>query len=87
MCAFLGLAEIGAIIGVELGEYTSSEDNKKYAQIALKLLFGDESLANSTPQKIWTRFMDAGGYDMKKRHNNQMNVVLALWHEKLLAKH
>ena len=72
--AFLGLAELGEIAGVNPGKYTKSIDNKRYAKDALALLREDDSLSND-PLGLWRRVM--GGVD--KSHNCQMDVVFALW--------
>ncbi len=74
---FLGLAESGEITGIKQGKYTKSTANKKYAETALKLLRADESLAKS-PRELWLRVME----NSNKKHNNQMDVVIALWHAK-----
>jgi hypothetical protein len=75
--AFLGLAESGEIIGIKQGKYTKSTDNKRYAEAALKLLRANESWAKS-PLELWLRVME----DSNKKHNNQMDVVIALWRAK-----
>lgn len=75
--AFLGLAESGEIAGVEPGKYTKSIDNRKYAETALTLLRENESWAKS-PLKLWLRVMDGSN----KKHNCQMDVVIALWSAK-----
>lgn len=49
---FLGLAELGVILGIKQGEYTKSVENKKYAQLALELLRENNSWANN-PLKLW----------------------------------
>ena len=63
--AFLGLAELGEIAGVEPGKYTKSIDNKRYAKDALALLRENDSCSND-PLTLWTRVMD--GVD--KSHNS-----------------
>ena len=73
-CAFLGLAQEGVIRQVPPGNYTKSRDNKRYALLAVKALRADPSLANDV-SKLWQRVM-AG---QKKQHNQQMDVVVALW--------
>jgi hypothetical protein len=75
--AFLGLAESGEIVGVEPGKYTKSRDNRKYAETALKLLRENESWAKS-PQELWLHVMEGSN----KKHNSQMDVVIALWSAK-----
>lgn len=75
--AFLGLAGAGAIMGIMPGEYTISVDNKRYAKLALELLRGDGKLADM-PRELWRRVLR----DDDKRHNGQMDVVVALWKAK-----
>jgi len=75
--AFLGLAEAGQILGILPGTYTRSEDNKRYALAALKLLLHDESYA-ANPKRLWLRVMELEG--VEKIHNCQMDVVTSLWH-------
>ena len=75
---FLGLAELGVISGISPGEYTKSVVNKKYAELALKLLCEDSSWLNN-PSKLWEKIMEG----TEKKHNSQMDVVTALWQAKL----
>jgi len=75
--AFLGLAEEGHIKDIRPGRYTTSLDNKRYALTALELLRLDESLALE-PKELWCRVING----VAKQHNNQMNVVIALWNAK-----
>ncbi|WP_136418594.1 hypothetical protein [Herbaspirillum sp. ST 5-3] len=72
--AFLGLAEAGHIDGILPGKYTTSVDNKRYAVDALRLLQANPALADK-PDELWQRVLKGD----HKRHNNQMNVVIALW--------
>ncbi len=78
---FLGLAELGVISGIKSGEYTKSVVNKKYAQLALDLLRENNSWANN-PSKLWEQII-AGSV---KKHNSQMDVVIALWQAKMFIK-
>lgn len=75
-CAFLGLAEEGMVVGVSRGEYTSSQDNKRYAIDGVRLLVAKPQLSDD-PNEMWRRVM-AG---RKKQHNEQMVVVAALWND------
>lgn len=77
--AFLGLAEDGFIKGVPSGSYTKSVLNKQYALKALALIKQDPSLENDL-KKLWTQSCGSES----KRHNSQMDVVIALWSEGLL---
>ena len=78
---FLGLAELGVISGIKPGEYTKSIENKKYAELALKLLRENSSWSDN-PSKLWEKIMDGTA----KKHNSQMDVVTALWQAKLFIK-
>lgn len=73
--AFLGLCELGAVKGVAKGKYTSSVDNKKYAEDALSFLKQDSNLEN---KELWDLVINN---KTPKQHNSQMNVVLALFNE------
>lgn len=73
--AFLGLAESGEIVGIGPGKYTKSTDNKRYAEMALQLLRANESWSKC-PSALWLRVMKRSN----KKHNSQMEVVIALWH-------
>jgi hypothetical protein len=75
--AFLGLCEAGVVRGVPRGNYTRSTKNKSYALDALKLLREDPALA-ADPAALWQCV--AGD----KEHNQQMNVVISLWHNGLI---
>ena len=75
--AFLGLAQDGLLVGVPSGQYTRSELNRRYATRAVDLLRREPYLAN-TPSQLWRRVMFAER-DRNKTHNNQMDVVTALW--------
>jgi len=71
---FLALCEIGKVKGIISGVYTSAKQNKEYAIKALELLVDNPSLS-SEPKILWKKIQ--GG--IKKSHNSQMDVVLALW--------
>ena len=72
--AFLGLAEEGLISGVPAGNYARSRDNKRYAVEGVRLLQSEPALS-ADPGEMWRRVM-AGE---QKQHNEQMEVVAALW--------
>ena len=79
-CAFLGLAEDGLIRGVPRGNYTTSSSNKRYAVEAVKLLRTSPCLTES---ELWICVMRS--QPKKVSHNNQMDVVLALWKAGLIS--
>ena len=81
--AFLGLCGEGLVSGIAPGEYTPSQENKRYAANAAALLGRDPSLAVRGPKALWDRVM-AG---REKRHNSQMDVVLALHRRGFLNVH
>ncbi len=77
--AFLGLCEEGLIEGIKPGQYTRSQKNKKYAINAIRALRKDPTLSNNL-NALWNTVL--GG--ASKQHNSQMDVVIALWNEKLI---
>src|ERR1700674_3359489 len=77
--AFLGLCEEGLVKGIPAGHYTTSKDNKAYAVRAITLL--TEGPQNLSVSALW-RAVAAG---IEKAHNSQMDVVLALWKNDLIA--
>ena len=77
--AFLGLAEEGLIAGIPHGEYTDSIENKEYAIAGVCLLMSEQDLCNNK-SKLWRRVLcHVRADDRSKQHNNQMDVVVALW--------
>jgi len=79
--AFLGLCEAGLIKAIPAGSYSKSVHNqaKGYALRAFSLLSSDPALAGDR-KTLWQKVMDG----KVKRHNGQMDVVLALWQHGLL---
>ncbi len=78
--AFLGLCEVGLVKGIPGGIYTNSTKNKSYAVRAISILKHDPSYGSNIEQ-LWLAAI--GG--VEKKHNSQMNVVLALWNNGLIA--
>jgi hypothetical protein len=78
---FLGLAGAGLIVNVPPGAYTKSVENRRYGIAAMQRLVDDASWANR-PMALWEA---VASYPTPKRHNGQMQVVLALWNARLLA--
>lgn len=80
--AFLGLCEAGDILGIPPGRYAtrSRSLNKTYALDAVACL-----RKSSTPlpraMSLWQQVVGSG-----KKHNEQMNVVLALWEAGLIRQ-
>jgi hypothetical protein len=78
--AFLGLCEEGLVKGTPAGRYTASKDNKGCAVRAAALLIeGKQSWSTSS---LWRAVTD----DPEKTHNNQMDVVMALWRNDLIVR-
>lgn len=83
--AFLGLCEDGFVIGIEAGSYfkrVKPNVNKGYAVTAVKILRNIPALSS---KELWNKVkkeLNLGG----KRHNSQMDVVLALWNNDLIGK-
>ncbi|MEK4453437.1 DUF6979 family protein [Paenibacillus sp. FSL L8-0506] len=80
--AFLGLCEEGLVRGIPKGNYTyrSESLNKAYALEAVELLKVSPLLANDR-NGLWKEVMKG----VKKSHNSQMDVVLALWNNNLIV--
>jgi len=76
---YLGLCKEGLIKGVLPGRYTSSSKNKRYAIDAVKLLKQDPTLADDQ-ELLWQKVVKSE----RKKHNNQMDVVIGLWKEDMI---
>lgn len=81
-CAFLGLCEDGLVVGIPAGSYTRSRDNKGYALKAVECLSVNPRLSDAGPDVLWKKVI-AG---QKKTHNSQMDVVITLWKNGLIAR-
>lgn len=77
---FLGLCEEGFVKGIPKGNYTKSVKNKEYALKAVSILKANPK-ASYIPKQLWDK-LELGD----KRHNSQMDVVLALWENDLIVK-
>lgn len=85
MNAFLGLCEEDLVTGIKAGSYFTSTKpnvNKKYAISAIKILKTNSALS---PKELWNRVREELSLG-EKRHNSQMDVVLALWENNLLTQ-
>jgi hypothetical protein len=78
--AYLGLCEEGLIKGVPPGKYTRSSKNKCYAIDAVKLLKQEPTLADDQ-ELLWSKVVRGE----RKKPNNQMDIVIALWKNDLIA--
>jgi hypothetical protein len=80
-CAFEGLVEAGRIVGVSRSsDLPPRTHNAEYAVTAADILAATPG-RKYTPPALWREVM-AGE---EKRHNGQMDVVLALWENGDLA--
>jgi hypothetical protein len=79
--AYLGLCEEGLVKGVPPGRYTRSKDNKFYALEAWRALQSQPGLVDDQTC-LWAK---ARGTKHIK-HNEQMDVVTALWRRGLLHR-
>jgi hypothetical protein len=73
-------AALGLVKGTPAGRHTASKDNKGCAVRAAALLIeGKQSWSTSS---LWRAVTD----DPEKTHNNQMDVVMALWRNDLIRR-
>lgn len=86
--AFLSLCQFGWVKDVPRGKYLSSRAlngrNKDYAIRAAQLLLADAK-AYFTPAQLWELSI-FGLIQPPANHNQQMNVVLAIWEAGLLIE-
>lgn len=82
--AFLGLCESGLVQGIPTGNYTQSQANKSYAVAAVQLLKSKPSLIALDNTGLWKRVMKDLKKPRTKTHNQQMDVVRALYPHHLL---
>ena len=68
--AFLGLCEYGFIKNVPKGKYTNSEENKRYAVKAIRLLINNPQLLTDE-EAVWKEVI---GEQIKKQ-NNQIDLT------------
>lgn len=78
---FLGLCEDGLVKGIPTGQYSKSKGskNKNYALNAVKILKQYPELSNDK-NSLWIKVLKG----KLITHNNQMDVVIALWNEGLI---
>lgn len=75
--AFIGLCENNLIKGIEIKNSDKESLNKNYAVEAVKVLKNNKK--NYTSKELWE---EIGNKD--KKHNSQMNIVLALWEKGMI---
>lgn len=81
-CAFRGLCAAGLVRGVPADPADAVLEetaNASYAITAAHLLATEPALAKGRKAKLWSRVMEELGLNSSKRHNSQLDVVLALW--------
>lgn len=80
-CAFLGLCEDGLVKGIPVGRYINGSKNKNYALSAVAIL--KRNLEFTTyKHSLWNDVL----VGKPIIHNNQMDVVVALWNEGLIIR-
>lgn len=87
--AFFGLCQAELIRGVSRNACNLPERsslNRQYAVAAARLLQTEPQLASGSEAELWRRVMDEVRSDPEKRHNFQMDVVLSLWEQDLIAE-
>lgn len=72
--SFLGLCSIGAIAGVQAGNYTRSVKNMSYVSRALRALRSNPALIENE-DRLW----EIATNGVKKVPNHQIEVLTALW--------
>ncbi len=75
--AFLGLCNAGLVQGIAPGSYSKATKNGEYAVEAVWVLRRNRFLS-SQPDMLWKKVAGT------KSENNQMDVVIGLWAEKLI---
>lgn len=82
--AFLGLCNEGYVKGIKKHNYIRSGKNKDYAIAAIELL--RKGKGSLEPYALWKEVLSkVCPSETDKAYNSQMDVVLALWNEKLIA--
>jgi len=77
---FLGLFEEGLIKEFPIGNYTRSKKNKEYGLKGIKVLKQNPNI--KTEKELWNEVIK--NEEKNISHNNQMDVVLALWENNLI---
>ncbi len=80
---FLSLCEVGAVKSIPKGNYAPRvKENKVYALKALEIL----NNRNNKPEFINAIELWKLVQNQDKKYNSQMDVILALWNNGLIAK-
>jgi hypothetical protein len=77
---FLGLCEAGFVNGISKGEYESNSTKNKTHAIEAVTYLKENKVASISSKELWGK-LKVGN----KSHNSQMDVVLALWYNDLIA--
>ncbi|GBE92565.1 DUF6979 family protein [Nostoc cycadae] len=86
--AFLGLCASGLVVGVSPNTCTKliSSLNGEYSVTAVRLLVRDPNLVQKGKSKLWQKVLsEIPNTNPKKKHNEQMDVVMALWEQNLIV--
>ena len=83
--AYLGLYQEGLIRGVPAGDYTQSIKNKDYAVSAVNILKQQPHLTQDIPT-LWREALKMQNESVGKTHNQQMDVVAALWSKDYITR-
>jgi hypothetical protein len=75
--AFLGLCEQGLVKGIKRGIYLT---NSEYALIAVKILTNNATFSR---KELWEEVKEH--LNISKSHNSQMDVVIALFENKMIV--
>ena len=79
--AYLGLCEAGLVLGIPAGKHGAPDDNRngRYAEDACRLLLSKPMLG-ANKKALWERIPEPKAAN----ENGQIDVVVALWSERLL---
>ncbi|MDP3358320.1 MAG: hypothetical protein Q8S41_03125 [Lutibacter sp.] len=79
---FLALAEKGLVKNILPGSYAKAKENKEYAIKAIEILKQNKMQPSTfSTKELWNKVQN-----IDKKHNSQMDVVLALWNNNLIKK-
>ena len=76
--AYVGLCQEGLVRDIPARDYTASIKSKSYAICAVDILKLKPHLTQNTGV-LWREVLKRQAEDLEKTHNQQMDVVVALW--------
>ena len=82
--AFIGLCTAGFVVGIAAQPNEAKPRPNRYARTAAELVIDRPELARESKLKLWKRVLSVLQADADKKHNQQMDVVVALFSEGLL---